>query len=166
MRTPTESVIRIGREADTAFCLLLLLISDLHRLLLLHSCLFLLLLNSDLHRLLLLHFLCIDKKKSRHKMSKKPIDTDLYEEVREEAKRRFAVWPSAYASGWLVRTYKARGGRYAGDRRRSPKKNEATGIDRWFREKWVDACFYLETGRMRACGRKRAESTNYRLRIV
>ncbi|NDE13975.1 hypothetical protein EBZ80_03500 [bacterium] len=95
-------------------------------------------------------------------MSKKPIDTDLYEEVKEEAKHRFAVWPSAYASGWLVRTYKARGGRYAGDRRRSPKKKSpATGIDRWFREQWVDACHYLETGRERACGRRRAESAGY-----
>ena len=29
------------------------------------------------------------------------------------AKRRFKVYPSAYANGWLVRTYKARGGKYA-----------------------------------------------------
>ena len=29
-----------------------------------------------------------------------------------EAKRKFAVYPSAYANGWLVRTYKSRGGGY------------------------------------------------------
>ena len=29
-----------------------------------------------------------------------------------EAKRKFKVYPSAYANAWLVRTYKARGGRY------------------------------------------------------
>ena len=29
------------------------------------------------------------------------------------AKRKFKVYPSAYANGWLVRTYKARGGKYA-----------------------------------------------------
>ena len=28
------------------------------------------------------------------------------------AKRKFKVYPSAYANGWLVRTYKARGGGY------------------------------------------------------
>ena len=28
------------------------------------------------------------------------------------AKRKFKVYPSAYANGWLVKTYKARGGRY------------------------------------------------------
>ena len=28
------------------------------------------------------------------------------------SKRKFKVYPSAYANGWLVRTYKARGGGY------------------------------------------------------
>ena len=28
------------------------------------------------------------------------------------AKKKFAVYPSAYANGWLVRTYKKRGGGY------------------------------------------------------
>ena len=27
-------------------------------------------------------------------------------------KRKFDVWPSAYSSGWLVKTYKSRGGKY------------------------------------------------------
>ena len=29
------------------------------------------------------------------------------------AKRKFDVWPSAYASAWLTKTYKKRGGTYA-----------------------------------------------------
>ena len=29
------------------------------------------------------------------------------------AKRKFKVYPSAYANAWLVRTYKKRGGTYA-----------------------------------------------------
>jgi hypothetical protein len=45
-------------------------------------------------------------------MKSVPLDVDLYEEVKAEAKQRFAVWPSAYASGWLVKEYKRRGGRY------------------------------------------------------
>ena len=30
------------------------------------------------------------------------------------AKRKFAVFPSAYANAWLVREYKKRGGKYSG----------------------------------------------------
>jgi hypothetical protein len=38
----------------------------------------------------------------------------LYARVKAEAKRKFKVFPSAYASAWLVRTYKKRGGKYKG----------------------------------------------------
>jgi hypothetical protein len=38
----------------------------------------------------------------------------LYAKVKAEAKRKFKVFPSAYASAWLVRTYKKRGGGYKG----------------------------------------------------
>jgi hypothetical protein len=41
-----------------------------------------------------------------------PTNPKLYARVRAEAKRKFKVWPSAYASGWLVKTYKSRGGGY------------------------------------------------------
>ena len=40
------------------------------------------------------------------------IDKALYSRVKSEAKRKFKVYPSAYANAWLVRTYKKRGGRY------------------------------------------------------
>ena len=36
----------------------------------------------------------------------------LYSSVKAEAKRKFAVYPSAYANAWLVREYKKRGGTY------------------------------------------------------
>ena len=55
-------------------------------------------------------------RKQRRKTAKKkrPVPTNkaLYARVKAEAKRKFKVYPSAYANGWLVRTYKARGGRY------------------------------------------------------
>ena len=38
----------------------------------------------------------------------------LYQKVKSEAKRKFDVFPSAYASAWLVKTYKKRGGKYKG----------------------------------------------------
>jgi hypothetical protein len=41
-----------------------------------------------------------------------PTDKALYSRVKAEARRRFKKFPSAYASGWLVREYKRRGGKY------------------------------------------------------
>ena len=41
-----------------------------------------------------------------------PTKPKLYAQVKSEAKRKFDVYPSAYANGWLVRTYKKRGGGY------------------------------------------------------
>ena len=41
-----------------------------------------------------------------------PNDKKLYARVKAEAKKKFKVYPSAYAIGWLVREYKKRGGGY------------------------------------------------------
>jgi len=41
----------------------------------------------------------------------------LYQRVKSEAKRKFDVYPSAYANAWLVRTYKKRGGKYKGTKK-------------------------------------------------
>ena len=45
-------------------------------------------------------------------MANVPTNKKLYAQVKAEAKRKYKVWPSAYASGWLTKTYKARGGKY------------------------------------------------------
>ena len=52
------------------------------------------------------------KKKSTKKKKAVPTNPSLYARVKAEAKRKFDVSPSAYANGWLVRTYKKRGGKY------------------------------------------------------
>jgi len=58
------------------------------------------------------------KKKKKKKKAKKssgkniPTNPKLYARVKAEAKRKFDVYPSAYANAWLVRTYKKRGGGY------------------------------------------------------
>ena len=44
----------------------------------------------------------------------KPTNKELYNKVKAEAKRKFSVYPSAYANAWLSRTYKKRGGGYSG----------------------------------------------------
>ena len=53
-------------------------------------------------------------RRKRRAAKKRPVPTNptLYARVKAEAKRKFKVYPSAYANGWLVKTYKARGGRY------------------------------------------------------
>ena len=50
------------------------------------------------------------KKKKKGKAI--PTNPALYNRVKAEARKKFAVYPSAYANGWLVRTYKKRGGGY------------------------------------------------------
>ena len=51
-------------------------------------------------------------KKNATKKGPKPTNPALYSRVKAEAKRKFDVYPSAYANAWLVRTYKKRGGGY------------------------------------------------------
>jgi hypothetical protein len=79
--------------------------------------------------------------------SNNPLDSALYEKVKAEAKAKFRSWPSAYASGWLVREYKRRGGRYGSSR----KPRKTLGLQRWFElEKWIDVC---QLPRIVPCGR-------------
>ena len=82
-----------------------------------------------------------------------PKNKKLYETVKKEAKQRFKVWPSAYASGWLVKEYKRRGGTYIGK-----KVNKSTGLDRWFAEKWINVC---KLPKKVACGRHQSSIKKY-----
>ena len=55
------------------------------------------------------------KKKVQGKTSDGSVPTDqkLYSQIKSEAKAKFGDdWPSAYASAWVVRTYRKRGGGY------------------------------------------------------
>jgi hypothetical protein len=52
------------------------------------------------------------KRKTKKRSGATPTNPALYSRVKAEAKRKFKVYPSAYANGWLVRTYKKRGGGY------------------------------------------------------
>ena len=93
--------------------------------------------------------------KSRRRSTKKsakggsksvPLDKALYNQVKKEAMARFRSWPSAYGSGWLVREYKRRGGRYS-----SAKTSRKEGLSRWYKyEKWIDVCYWPE---IVPCGR-------------
>ncbi len=50
--------------------------------------------------------------KRKSSKSSTPKNKALYSRVKSEAKRKFDVYPSAYANAWLVKTYKKRGGTY------------------------------------------------------
>ena len=59
----------------------------------------------------------LDKAKDKYKeviddRKGEPSDKELYARVVAEAKRKFDVYPSAYANGWVVQEYKRRGGKY------------------------------------------------------
>lgn len=59
-----------------------------------------------------------------------PINQKLYEKVKKEADEIYDK-PSAYKSGWIVKTYKQRGGKYRNDGKEKKLK-------RWMEEKWID----------------------------
>ena len=52
----------------------------------------------------------------------KPTNTSLYNRIKSEAKSKFSAYPSAYASAWIVKTYKKRGGGYSGSKTSGIKK--------------------------------------------
>ena len=53
-----------------------------------------------------------------------PVNKALYARVKAEAKRKFKVYPSAYANAWLVREDKKRGGTYRVAKKSASKKKK------------------------------------------
>ena len=60
--------------------------------------------------------MAVGRRRRKSTKSKKvrniPTNKKLYARVKAATKRKFAVYPSAYANAYLVREYKKRGGRY------------------------------------------------------
>tara|TARA_R110001592_G_scaffold121512_6_gene327224 strand:- start:802 stop:984 length:183 start_codon:yes stop_codon:yes gene_type:complete len=52
------------------------------------------------------------RKKSTAKKRNIPTNKKLYARVKAKVKRKFKVYPSAYANASLVKQYKAAGGKY------------------------------------------------------
>ena len=52
------------------------------------------------------------RKTSTKKKRNIPTNKKLYARVKAKTKRKFAVYPSAYANAYLVRQYKKAGGKY------------------------------------------------------
>jgi len=62
----------------------------------------------------------VEAIESLEKAENVPTDKELYARVKAEAKKKFDVYPSAYANAWLVREYKSRGGTYKVEKAKSP----------------------------------------------
>ena len=94
----------------------------------------------------------LNKKTKKKETSKKILvnkkmtvdNTLLYNEVKEEAKRKFERYPSAYSSMWISKQYQERGGTYSG-----VKTNR---LKRWRDEQWVQVVPYLTDGKKITCG--------------
>ena len=54
--------------------------------------------------------MAVKKKAKKKSGGSKPKNPSLYARVKAEAKRKFKVYPSAYANGWAAKWYKSKGG--------------------------------------------------------
>lgn len=74
------------------------------------------------------------------------VNKKLYESIKAEAKQKYKRFPSLYASAWIAKTYKERGGKYKTDK---PKNGN---IDKWFNEEWVQIIPYMKENNIVPCG--------------
>jgi hypothetical protein len=72
--------------------------------------------------------------------------------IQRDVKKKKRRW-GAYDSGRLVREYKAAGGKYSGTKKPKTNSKTSSNLDRWYREKWIDACAWP---RRKSCGRTKA----------
>ena len=67
------------------------------------------------------------RKRGRRKAAKKrplPTNPTLYARVKAEAKRKFKVYPSAYANAWAAKWYKEKGGTWKGGNNKVAKRGK------------------------------------------
>jgi len=116
-------------------------------------------------------------------MTKKnvPVDPKLYAKIKAKAKSKFTVWPSAYASGWLVKEYKKAFAKEYGkskspykESQKSSSKSNSTSIrskkstkskskgslSRWFKEDWRNVCETDSRGNYKKCGRSKVSKSS------
>lgn len=90
-----------------------------------------------------------------YKGKNKPTNPGLWSRAISEAKKRFRVYPSAYANGWAAKWYKKQGGGW-----KTEKSYDDVGhssmkdLRDWFKEKWVDISRPKKGGGYEPCGRK------------
>ena len=81
------------------------------------------------------------------------VNKTLYKKVKKEAKAKFDRYPSLYASSWITREYKKRGGKYNTTKiDNKNKKEKLSGQKLWYKEKWIQIVPYLEKNKIVDCG--------------
>ena len=76
----------------------------------------------------------------------------IKEKIKKDVKAKKRRW-GAYDSGRLVREYKQSGGKYSGTKNTKTNRKKSSNLDRWYREKWIDACAWPK---LKSCGRTKA----------
>jgi hypothetical protein len=93
------------------------------------------------------------------------VDKELYAKIKQEIhrdlKEKNTRW-GIYASSRLVKTYKKQGGTYTNDKNQKTtvkKKNTSgpIGLDRWFKEIWINICESQPPQKIVKCGRSKIE---------
>ena len=81
------------------------------------------------------------------------VNKTIYKKVKKEAKAKFDRYPSLYASSWITREYKKRGGKYNTTKTDNKnKKEKLSGQKLWYKEKWIQIVPYLEKNKIVDCG--------------
>lgn len=81
-----------------------------------------------------------------------PTDPLLYNRIKEQVKASVNRWPSAYASGMVVKLYKDKMLELNKQPYHPPAKKDSSikGLTRWFAEKWIDIKTNKECGSVRS----------------
>lgn len=72
-----------------------------------------------------------------------PINKKLYNEVKAEADKKYKRH-SLYKSGWISKTYQARGGKYKG--------KKTNGVSQWMKEEWIQVEPFIKENKKIKCG--------------
>ena len=95
------------------------------------------------------------KSKIPDNVKNKALYKRIKAKIRREVNKKGRRW-GAYDSGRLVREYKSKGGKYSGKKgkTKSKGKEKMSALDRWYKEKWVDACAWPKR---KSCGRTKSK---------
>lgn len=89
------------------------------------------------------------------------VDKQLYgrikEQIHQDLKAKNTRW-GIYASSRLTKEYKKRGGRYVNDKQYKNEKNELTGLNRWYKQEWINICESEPPKKIVKCGRQNIEN--------
>jgi 8-oxo-dGTP pyrophosphatase MutT (NUDIX family) len=93
----------------------------------------------------------------KKKYKNKPKNPELWSRAIAAAKKKFDVYPSAYANAWASKWYRERGGKWESVSETYVK----SGLGQWFKQKWVDMSRKDKEGKHPPCGRDDADKGKY-----